>query len=176
MRLSASVLQIESSRCVSCFSLCRLGLLIHQELTERGHLHQFLNKLCVLEDNEACAQAISPTAEEIQASETVLLPSNTVLPLSGYNSFIAAHESAPEPQALLATAEAHHEVSSMSANADSLAAECPQDIAASTDNPHARSSGVPSSAPSVLDAAMAAYKQEKRQLWKVCAQILLACS
>ena len=146
-------------------------LLIYQELTERGHLDRFLDKLCILEDKKACAQTVLPKAQECQA---VLLPSisNTVLPVSEHNSFNAALQCASEPQELPAPAEPHHEVNSISANADSLAEECPQEAVASMNNHPALVAGVPSGAPSVLDAAIAAYKQEKRQLWKVRAGIV----
>jgi len=159
--------------------LARLSTLIEQELAERGHLDLFLDSLtvevppskavllaAVTEDKAAHPDLASPdtaqTADPLSCfSSSYLQPSHGLLDDSFQKlskcTDLAAASSASTDTAYKAPAVS----SAAAATAPCLSNHDQPDNSSFADH----SSQV--AGPSVLEAAIAAYKQEKRKLWKV---------
>lgn len=145
----------------------RLADLIHQELVERGHLSQFLGNLGVLQDEtgpkpalplQQVPETLTPLAKEWQTRNDELqidLAANGIGPQQEHNY---------QAQLDLSTATATSAYHSKAADTENCEA---QHLIATINGSDAGDSLVAPQASSVLDAAVAAYKQEKRRLWKV---------
>lgn len=142
----------------------RLAGLIHQELAERGHLNQFLSKMgvCGVDETSRSGATVSPSTVTYQVpnphggSEDLL----TGFAPGGVGTQLAQD---PAPQSSTATAIG---AICTATNATALEVQLSQRVVASIDGDGAPTCTA-TPAPSVLDAAVAAYKQEKQRLWKV---------
>ena len=148
----------------------RLAALIHQELVERGHLAHFLHNLRVIQDEAGSGSALLlQQVPETLTQQAVKLytsgdESHTDLALDNDD---AQHVQSCPVQPILPTATAASTNHSIAASTQSLEVELSQHLTANSNNADAGACITAVHAPSVLDAAVAAYKQEKRQLWKV---------
>jgi len=160
--------------------LARLSTLIEQELAERGHLNLFLDGLtvevppskavlpaAVTEDKAAHAALASPetaqTADLLSCfSSSYLRPSHGLL----NDSFQHLSKCTDLAVSLSVSTDTAYKAPSASttapATAPCLSNHEQADISSFADH-SSQAAG-----PSVLEAAIAAYKQEKRKLWKVC--------
>lgn len=148
----------------------RLAALIHQELVERGHLTHFLDNLGVLQDEPGPGSALLlqkvPETLTQQAVELYTSEDESHRDLAPDNSDAQHMQNCPA-QPILPTAMAASTNQSIAAATQSLEVELSQHLTANANNVDAGACIATAHAPSVLDAAVAAYKQEKRQLWKV---------
>ena len=169
-------MQIFAARAKCCIRSChrRLATLIQQELAERGQLDQFMDRLCILEDNQAHAEFCLPRPQAFQSAPATSLPDsvNTSPPISGPESTVAQQPQAVSPQTSVALAQPADRGFSASTSIVSPATEQCQQIVVSTGSNMRVTEDT--AGPSVLDAAIAAYKQEMRQLWKVLSFLLTA--
>ena len=142
----------------------RFADLIHQELIERGHFTHFLDNLGVIQDEPGPGSALLlqqvPEAVEMYTSGE---PHRDLAP----DSNVAQHVHNCPAQPSLPTALAASPTYSIAAATQSLEVELSQHLTAHSNYSAAGACIAAAHAPSVLDAAVAAYKQEKRQLWKV---------
>ena len=149
-----------------CFVDDRLTALIHQELVERGHLNQFLSNLGVLQDETGLKPALLlqhvPETFTQQAQERQTSSDRPPIDLAPDN-IRPKHVHKYQAQLDLFTATASNASHSTAADIETLTAQRSWDL----NNADAVEVAAPP-AISVLDAAVAAYKQEKRRLWKVC--------
>ena len=145
----------------------RLAALIHQELVERGHLNQFLGNLGALQDETGPKPALLlsqvPEALTQQAKEWQNGSDGSQIGLAADN-ICPQHEHKYQAQLDLSTATASIANHSKAADTEVFIAEPSLDL----NNGDAGDSCAEPQALSVLDAAVAAYKREKRRLWKVC--------
>lgn len=146
----------------------RLAALIHQELVERGHLNQFLDSIGLIQDEPGPESTpLLQRVHETHSQQAVEVRTSTddsqrdLAADSGYAQH--THDDAAQPD--LPTATANIIDHSTAAATETLEVEASQHLTANANNAGA-SIAIPH-ASSVLDAAVAAYKQEKRQLWKV---------
>lgn len=148
----------------------RLAALIHQELVERGHLTHFLDNLGVIQDEPGPGSALLlqqvPERLTQQAVELYTSGAESHRDLAPDNSD-AQHVQTYLAQPILPTAIAASANQSIAAATQSLEVELSQHSTANSNNADTGACIAAAHAPSVLDAAVAAYKQEKRQLWKV---------
>lgn len=146
--------------------------MIHQELAERGHLNQFLDNLGALEDRNgpSAALLLQPQSSEIHTDQATDLETGRDESLLGFtdDSIVSQHVHKPQAESATATATGSNANASITANTETLAVELSQQFIANIIDGDAPARNTASHAPSVLDAAVAAYKQEKRRLWKVC--------
>lgn len=148
----------------------RLAALIHQELVERGHLHQFLDNLGAIQDKPGPGSALLlqqvPETLTQQSVELHNIRDEPQRRLASDNSDVQHEQNCPA-QPVLPTATAASTNHSIAAAAQLLEVELSQHLTANSSNANAGACIDAAHAPSVLDAAVAAYKQEKRLLWKV---------
>lgn len=149
----------------------RLAALIHQELVERGHLDQFLGNLGVLQDETGpepslLLQQVPDTLIQ-QAKEWQTSSGGLQISLAADHTG-SQHEHNYQAQLDLCTATATDAKHSKAADTETCEAEPTGHLVASIYNRNAADSCAAPQASSVLEAAVAAYKQEKRLLWKVC--------
>ena len=142
--------------------------MIHQELVERGHLSHFLGNLGVLQDEtgpkpalllQQVPETLTQQAKEWQTSNDELqtdLAADDIGPQQEHNY---------QAQLDFSTATAVSTYRSKAADTETCETE---HLVATINSGVAGDSFVAQQASSVLDAAVAAYKQEKRRLWKVC--------
>ena len=155
----------------------RLSALIEEELSERGHLTDFLNTL--LEADQVALDselAHSTAAQQLPLVDSLQL--DPELSLAPADTRPELDNSAPSTT-LAAQGSAHADdidggttASSSQAVGDSqtLDQHCTASVSSNV-NSHSIDIYVqapaPATGPSVLEAAISAYKQEKRQIWKV---------
>ena len=148
----------------------RLAELIHQELAERGHHNRFLCKLGVFGDDK---DSVSGATLNSQSPEDVThppdRPGGSEDLLSGFTTNGQAAQLAQDVPSWPATPTAVGTDTnpSMAATPATLEIGLFQPAVTRTHSDDAPACCTASHAPSVLDAAVAAYKQEKRRLWKV---------
>ena len=151
--------------------LTKLQSLIEEELAERGQLTTFLNNLVPLSPLEpAQLSPVRPNLEAVSSSSISSEPevgiSDAHLPANGLTEQVSRDANCSCPS------ELHDSNLACIAAAESAS----QQETACSNDPASHSIGVneeapaASHSPSVLEAAIAAYKQEKRQLWKASAQ------
>ncbi len=159
--------------------LARLSTLIEQELAERGHLDLFLDSLTV---EVPASKALWPAAViEDKAAHADLAPPETSQTADPLSCFSSSH---PRPShgllddsfqhlsksTYLAVASSASTDTAYKAPLASTAAPATAPCLSNHDQPDISSFADHSSqaaGPSVLEAAIAAYKQEKKKLWKV---------
>ena len=144
----------------------RLAELIHLELAERGHHNRFLNKLGLFgDDKDSILGATLNSQSHEDVTQTTDPPGGREDLLSSFATNGQAAQLAQDVPSRLATPTAVGTDTnpSMVATPATLEIGLFQPAVTRRDSDDAPASH----APSVLDAAVAAYKQEKRRLWKV---------
>ncbi len=146
----------------------RLSSLIEEELSERGHLDQFLDRLTDLTSQAASEQCVvsGPGASQPVAKSVCAGSTDSSLSPTCSNTVDADAQNSESPLDIAASTSLAIASEASSASAAPPAAASHSAQHGPITNRADVDSNVVAAGPSVLEAAVAAYKQEKRQLWK----------